>query len=127
MVLNGGHIYAGHGHGAGAPICIDFEAGKIVWKAEQPGGGSAGIVFADGRLYFRYEDGVVALVEASPEGYRLKGKFQTPKGSGPAWPHPVIAGGKLYLRWADILLCYDVRAGKEGGAGAAGGKGRLAP
>jgi outer membrane protein assembly factor BamB len=127
MVLSGGHIYAGHGHGAGAPVCIDSETGKIVWKAEAPGGGSAGIACADGRLYFRFEDGAVALVEATPEEYRLKGRFQTPKGSGPAWPHPVIAGGKLYLRWADILLCYDVKAGKEGGAGEAGGKARLAP
>jgi len=29
----------------------------------------------------------------------------------PAWTHPVIANGKLYLRDQDLLFCYDVKAG----------------
>jgi hypothetical protein len=27
----------------------------------------------------------------------------------PAWTHPVIANGKLYLRDQDLLLCYDIK------------------
>ena len=120
------------------PEAHDLPAGKIAWRERGPGGGSAAAAewtpirrrraragararkasirrssdgpCADGRVYFHHDDGVVALLEATPAAYRLKGKFSTPRGSGPAWPHPVIAGGKLYLRWADILLCYDIAA-----------------
>jgi hypothetical protein len=67
------------------------------------------VVYADGHLYFRYEDGVMALIEATPEGYREKGSFKLPVNGSPSWPHPVVAGGRLYLREQDALLCYDVR------------------
>jgi len=110
VVLVDGHIYGGHGQNAGNPKCVELATGKIAWQERGPGGGSAAVACADGRVYFRYDDGVVALLEATPAAYRLKGKFSTARGSGPAWPHPVIAGGKLYLRWADILLCYDIAA-----------------
>ena len=53
----------------------------------------------------------MTLVEATPEGYREAGSFTPPYASGkPAWPHPVVANGKLYLRDQDVLLCYDVAA-----------------
>jgi hypothetical protein len=66
---------------------------------------------ADGRLYLRGERGLVALVEASPAGYREKGRFRQPHRSRfPTFAHPVVAGGRLYLRDEDVLLCYDVRA-----------------
>ncbi len=42
---------------------------------------------------------------------REKGRFDPPVRSGrPARAYPVVAGGRLYLRDQDILLCYDVRA-----------------
>lgn len=114
FVLIGDHVYGGHGHGAGRPTCIEFATGKVVWKdRRQPGGGSAAVVAAGGSLIFRYEDDTVALVEATPEAYRLRGKFQAPArpgAGGPAWAHPVVAGGKLYLRREDRLYCYDVGA-----------------
>jgi hypothetical protein len=52
----------------------------------------------------------VVLVEATPEEFRVKGRFKAVRGKGPAWPHPVIHNGRLYLRHGDILACYDVRA-----------------
>jgi outer membrane protein assembly factor BamB len=119
MVLLGDHVYAGHGHNNGFPICVELMTGKVVWGGGErgPGGGSAAICAADGMLYFRYEKGaeqgagpVVALIEASPAGYRLKGQFTIPRGSTPSWQHPVISGGRLYLRDQDRLLCYDVKA-----------------
>ncbi len=113
FVRVGDYIYGGHGHGAGKPTCIDFGTGRIVWKERQPGGGSAAVVCADGHLYFRYEDNTVALIEATPEAYRLKGKFRVPDRpgmGGPGWAHPVVLDGKLYLRHNDRLFCYDVQA-----------------
>jgi hypothetical protein len=55
----------------------------------------------------------MALVEASPKGYKLKGSFKIPNGQQPSWSHPVVAGGRLYLRDQDRLLCYDVRADRS--------------
>ena len=60
-------------------------------------------------VIFRYDRGEVLLIEASPEGLNIQGRFKEPAGEGPAWPHPVIHNAKLYLRHGDVLLCYDVR------------------
>ena len=110
MVLVGDHVYCGHGHNKGYPRCIDLATGEVVWgeKVRGPGSGSAAILYADDHLYFRYEDGVVALVEATPKKYELKGSFEMATKNGKSWPHPVIAGGKLYLRDQQDLLCYSV-------------------
>ena len=57
------------------------------------------------------EFGTVALVAASPDGYKQFGHFSQPdRSTQNTWPHPVIAGGKLYLRDQDTLLCYDIKA-----------------
>ena len=46
-------------------------------------------MYADGRLYFRYENGVVVLVEASPSGYVEKGSFTIPEVAGPELGPPL--------------------------------------
>jgi hypothetical protein len=73
--------------------------------------GKGAVVLADGHFYLRSEKGPVALLEATTEGYREVGRFDQPgRSEQRAWPHPVVANGKLYLRDQDILLCYDVKA-----------------
>jgi outer membrane protein assembly factor BamB len=116
MVLLGEHVYGGHGHNAGAPFCLGLKTGSFACgPEEQPGDGSAAVVYADGHLYLRYQDGVMALVEATPQAYRLKSQFNLPAHLGtPGWAHPVVANGRLYIRGNDVLLCYDLRAsGKD--------------
>jgi outer membrane protein assembly factor BamB len=109
LILVGDYIYGGHGHGNGFPICVELKTGDVAWSEGRGAGtGSAAVAYADGHIYFRYENGVVALVEASPKGYKLKGKFTIPNVKDPSWPHPTIIGGKLYLREQDTLYCYDV-------------------
>jgi len=91
-------------------VCQDFKTGDIKWAEKSVGKGS--IAYADGRFYLRSESrkGEVALVEASPDGYKEKGRFEQPERSAKnSWPHPVIANGRLYLRDQDVLLSYDVR------------------
>jgi outer membrane protein assembly factor BamB len=110
MILLGDHVYMGHGHNQGFPLCVDLKTGKDAWREGRgPGSGSAAIAYADGHLYFRYQDAVMALIEANPNEYKLKGKFKIATKHGESWPHPVIAGGKLYLRDQDSLHCYDVK------------------
>jgi outer membrane protein assembly factor BamB len=110
MIFKDGFVYCGEGHNEGFPLCINSQTGKDAWRPGRgPGSGSAAVAYADGDLYFRYEDGTMALIEASPKAYKLKGQFQIDrKSNDKSWPHPVIAGGKLYLREQDELICYDV-------------------
>ncbi|UCF16897.1 MAG: PQQ-binding-like beta-propeller repeat protein [Phycisphaerales bacterium] len=110
VVLVGDHIYAGHGRNKGDAACVELATGKVVWKQKCPSKGSAAVLYADGSLIFRYDRGEVLLVEATPDEFRIKGRFKALCGDGPAWAHPVIHNGRLYLRHSDILACYDVRA-----------------
>lgn len=109
MVMLGDYIYGGHGHNDGKPFCLEWKTGKFAWTPQRGAGtGSAAVLYADQHLYFRYENGDMALVEASPKGYSLKSSFR-PNISGNGWPHPVIYHGKLYLRGDDQILCYDIK------------------
>ena len=112
MILKDGYVFCGHQHNEGFPICVEMKSGEIVWGGNKrgPGGGSAAVAYADGHFYFRYQDGIMALIEANPREYKLKGKFKIKTHNDNSWPHPVIAGGKLYLRDQDDLLCYDIKA-----------------
>ncbi len=87
-----------------------FDTGEVAWKDRSVGKGS--LVYADGHLYCLSENGVVGLVEATPAGYREKGRFRIAQDSLPTWAHPVVAGGRLYLRDQDTIYAYDVRAKK---------------
>ena len=105
VILIGEYLFGGHGHNKGMPFCMELGSGKIRWMNkdnEIQGQKSAAVVYADGHLYFRYEDGTVTLVEANPNKYVEKGSFKI-RPSGPSWPHPVVHGGKLYLRNQDEL------------------------
>jgi outer membrane protein assembly factor BamB len=110
VIKVGDYVY-GDTDDSGHPYCADVKTGKLMWKRkdEGDGRGSASVTYADGRLYFHYDNGVVALVKASPEGYEEVGSFKAPKQNGPSWAHPVVSDGRLYLREGDLLYCYDVR------------------
>jgi hypothetical protein len=76
------------------------------------------ILAAEGRLYCRLHQGEVTLVETAPEGYREHGRFLPAERSKDLpLTVPVLAGGRLYLRDQDILLCYDIRANRPVPAG----------
>jgi outer membrane protein assembly factor BamB len=97
-----------------AMMCVEFKTGQVKWT--ERGIGAASLAYADGLLYLHGEGGDVALVEASPEAYRERGRFTPPNAPVHAnqmeksWAYPVIADGRLYIRDLDTLWCYDVRA-----------------
>lgn len=117
IILLDGCLYgANGGNGGGNLICIDFATGEIIWDERRgekrvPKGS---IVYADGRLYYRTEEGTILLIEPSREKYIERGRFEQPDRTElPAWAHPVIANGKLYVRDQDVLFCYDIAAADE--------------
>ncbi len=110
VILLGDYLYMGHGHNNGFPVCVDFLTGKDAWRPGRGvGNGSAAVVMADGHLYFRYQSGEMALIEATPAEYRLKGQFKIKTKHRESWPHPVILDGKLYLRDQQNLHCYNIK------------------
>lgn len=118
VVRIGDYLYGSNAKGE--LVCVDFKTGQEKWH--HASAGQASLCYADGMLYVRGQGGSgfgkesppkVALVEASPESYKEKGMFEQPNhGDKPAWAHPVIANGRLYLRDAGVLLCYDIKAEK---------------
>jgi len=110
VVLVGDYLY-GYSDGKGW-TCQDFKTGEARWQNKEKLGKGC-LTYADGHLYLRQENGpgTVTLIEASPEGYKEHGRFNPPfRSDKNSWSHPVISGGKLYLRDQDVLLCYDVKA-----------------
>ena len=117
-VLVGEHLY-GTDIAVGPLVAVEFTTGKVKWKTESIG--RVSIAYADGLLYLHDLNGDVALVEATPEGYRQKGRFTPPaqptkKQAGPfpegAFAYPVIANGRLYIRDLGTLWAYDIKAGR---------------
>jgi outer membrane protein assembly factor BamB len=100
-------------YGTSGPVllCTEFATGKVLW--EERGIGAAAICSADALLFLHGENGEVALVEATPTGYKEKGRFSPPnqpdRGQSKAWAHPIVAAGKLYIRDLGCLWCYDIK------------------
>lgn len=97
-------------------VAVEFATGKLLWKSENFGWAS--VAAADGHLYLHLIDGQMVLVEASPEGFREKGRFAPPNqpkkkqaGQFPegAFAYPVIANGRLYIRDLGMLWAYDIK------------------
>jgi outer membrane protein assembly factor BamB len=110
-VLVGDYMY---GTGGELTQCVNFKTGEVKWTQER-GLAPASLLYADGRLYLHGEkDGDLALVEASPDGYRELGHFTPPdvpeNRVGKAWEYPVISDGRLYVHDWGTLWCYDVKA-----------------
>ncbi|HLL75514.1 MAG TPA: PQQ-binding-like beta-propeller repeat protein [Pyrinomonadaceae bacterium] len=103
-ILVGEHLY---GFSGSVLTAMRFDTGEVAWKDRSVGKGS--LAYADGHLYAFSENGVVGLVEATPAGYREKGRFSIQQGSLPTWTHPVVAGGRLYIRDQDTIYAYDVK------------------
>jgi outer membrane protein assembly factor BamB len=107
VVLLNGYLY---GFNNAILTCLEFATGKVMWRDRSVGKGS--LVVADGHLYLFGENNVVGLAEATPAGYKEKGRFTVRDQGLPSWAHPVVSGGRLYIRNQGTLAAYDIRAGK---------------
>ena len=108
IVLVDGHLYGSGDHQRGW-WCLALATGEV--KHTHRGVGKGSVSYADGMLYCLGERGEMALVEATPQAHRIVSRFTAPRGGdGLHWGHPVIRRGRLYVRHADRLFCYDVRA-----------------
>jgi outer membrane protein assembly factor BamB len=105
VVLVNGTIY---GFNDAILTALDFQTGMVLWRDRSVGKGS--LTYADGHLYVLSESNVMGLVEASPTGYREKGRFSIPDSGFESWAHPVVSNGRLYIRNQGSLAAYDIKA-----------------
>ena len=102
-------LYNGYLFGCGSDsrgwYCLDFMTGKQMWKTN----GEGSLTYADGMSYLYDVKGNVKLIKASPDKFEVSGEFKAPKGGeGPYWAHPVVCGGRLYIRHADKIFVYNI-------------------
>ena len=108
-VLVGDHIY---GFDNATLKCMTAATGEQRWV--QRGFGKGTLIAADGLLIVLGDQGALVLVEATPEGYREKGRFQAL--TGKAWTAPSLSGGRLYLRDQDEIVSLDLSSSAAGAA-----------
>ncbi len=92
--------------------CLALDTGAEQWSTGEIGWGTT--VYVDGHLICLDIKGNLFLIEPDPTGLKIVTKF--PKAipyvhdsnKGHAWTIPVIANGKLYLRYRQALICYDL-------------------
>jgi hypothetical protein len=90
---------------------VDLEDGACKWRARGYGNGQLLLLADQGLLLVLSETGDVALVEASPEAHRELGRFKALQGK--TWNHPVLAGGRLFVRNGEWAACFELAP--EGG------------
>jgi outer membrane protein assembly factor BamB len=115
VILQDGALFgANGGNGGGYLACLDFKTGEVLWNerdSDKRRVTKGSVAFADGRIYYRTEEGPIILIEPSRKEYLERGRFDQPERTDkPAWAHPVIANGKLYIRDQETLFCYDIKA-----------------
>lgn len=114
VVLMDGYIY-GHSDNSGW-TCQNLKTGERAWNQRNREGVVRGsVVGVDGHLILLDErSGAFASIVASPEGWKETGIMNLPERTkiqtqdNMVWAHPVIAGGKLFLRDHDLLFCFDL-------------------
>jgi len=100
-VLENGYIY---GLDEAILACIQADSGELKWKGGRYGYGQ--VLLASGHLIVLSESGELALVKATPDGYRELARFQAIEGK--TWNHPAISAGRLLVRNANEMACFDL-------------------
>ena len=89
-------------------VCLDWKTGRVKYMDRRVG--KVSLTYADGMLYALSTDGVMGLVQPTPMGHKLVSYFNIPKGGkGKSWAHPVVCGGRLYIRHGEFLYAYRLR------------------
>jgi outer membrane protein assembly factor BamB len=103
FVVHGGNLYGLNG---GNVVCVDLGTGKLRWKKGRYGSGQLVLLADQGVLVVASESGEVALVAARPEGFTELGRIEAV--TGKTWANPVVAHGRLYVRSAEEMACFEL-------------------
>ena len=106
MVVVNGYLY-GSGDQNREWRCVNWDTGEETYSSTDLGKGVT--IYADGMLYCYSDRGELGLVKATPEKFDVISKTRIELGTAQHWSHPVIAGGRLYLRHGDVLITYKLK------------------
>lgn len=113
VVRRGDALYAAWYRKGKGWACLDARTGAVRFQTEALAKGS--VLYADHRLYALSEEGEMALLRPTESAFEFEGRFRlVPDRQSDVWTHPVILDGRLYLRYHDILSCFDIRSGATG-------------
>jgi outer membrane protein assembly factor BamB len=102
-VLHNGYVY---GLDEGILTCVDVATGERKWKGGRYGYGQ--VILASGHLIVTTETGEIALVKAAPDQHTEVAKFSALEGR--TWNNPAISQGRLLVRNATQMACYNLSA-----------------
>lgn len=108
VVAVAGRLYGSYYPGRKGWAAIDAATGEV--RFEESAFVKGAVLYADRRLYLLSEDGWMRLVEPGADRFMERGRFRLAPARHDAWAHPVVHGGRLYLRYHDDLHAYDIRA-----------------
>jgi hypothetical protein len=103
LVVHNGHAY---GFDINIFCCIDLSTGKRTWKEGRYGRGQVMLLPEQSLFVVVSEGGDIVLLKADPQRHEELGRFQAIRGK--TWSHPVIAHGRLYVRNAEEMACYEL-------------------
>jgi outer membrane protein assembly factor BamB len=88
--------------------CVDFLTGQT--RKLDATLGKLGLTCAEGMLYCLNHRGTMSLLRITPEGFEIASRFDLGKRPDNTYlAHPVVCGGRLYLRCDQYLYAYDIR------------------
>ena len=100
-IFHEGYIY---GLDEGILTCVDVATGERKWKGGRYGYGQ--MLLASGHLIVLSDTGELALVKATPDRHTEVAKFAALEGK--TWNYPALAGGRLLVRNANQMACYNL-------------------
>lgn len=100
-VLHEGYVY---GLDEGILTCIDVNTGERKWKGGRYGYGQ--VLLASGHLIVIGDSGELVLVRATPQQHSEIARFAALEGK--TWNYPALAGGRLLVRNATQMACYNI-------------------
>lgn len=108
-----GYIYGYSGdsmQNRGTFKCMELKTGIEKWSTNDMGWGTC--VYVEGYLLCSDIKGNLFLMQPNPEKFTLITGMPKALGNirGAAWTIPVLANGKLYLRFKQKLVCYNISA-----------------
>jgi outer membrane protein assembly factor BamB len=110
QILIDGYLYGytGESNNRSPFKCVNFKTGKEMWSTNEIGGGTC--IFVDNHLICLDVKGNLYLVKPSSISFNKIGEVKEAikDVKSLAWTSPVAANGKLYLRYMQTLICFNL-------------------
>jgi outer membrane protein assembly factor BamB len=108
IVVHKGVVYGSRHRYKKSFVSLNARTGKLVAHKKIPK--EAAVIYADSRVYCQESIGTISLLDPRKDAFEVRGKLTIVKEKTfTFWAHPVIAAGRLYLRYNKTLYCYDIK------------------